>query len=134
MNKTAQIIRKYPLSLICIAVIWYLSFFTPPKTELEDVPLIDKWVHMVMYGGTWTLVWLEYLRSHTHLNYRKLFWWAWLLPIMMSGMIELLQEYCTNGRRSGDWFDLLANSIGITLATAIGMLAKRLLFRQHQQH
>ena len=96
---------------------------------MEDVPLIDKWVHMIMYGGTWTLVWLEFLRSHTHLNYRKLFWWVWLLPIMMSGMIELLQEYCTNGRRSGDWLDLLANSIGITLATAVGMLVKRLFFR-----
>ena len=38
----------------------------------------------------------------------------------MSGLIELLQAYCTGGRRSGDWMDFLANSVGATLALALG--------------
>lgn len=127
MKDLSQFIRKYPVSLLCIATIWYLSFFTPPQTELDEVPFIDKWVHMVMYGGTWSMVWLEYVRCHRSLNWQKLLVWAWLLPIVMSGIIELLQEYCTHGRRSGDWADLLANSIGVTLAVGIGFLLHRFM-------
>lgn len=125
MKNLSQFVRKYLFSLLCIVTIWYLSFFTPPQTELDDVPLIDKWVHLVMYGGTWSVVWLEYVRSHARLNAVKLAIWAWLMPIAMSGVIELLQEYCTNGRRSGDWADLLANSIGVTLAVGVGLLLHR---------
>ncbi len=130
MKIIAQIVRRYPLTLVCIAAIWYLSFFTPPHNELEEVPFIDKWVHIAMYGGTWTIAWVEYLRSHAQLNVRKLFLWAWLLPVVMSGVIELLQAYCTGGRRSGDWLDLLANSVGITLAVGLGLLFRYVFFRR----
>lgn len=41
---------------------------------------------------------------------------------MMSGLIEILQENCTGGRRSGDWLDFAANATGVTLATIIGIL------------
>ena len=41
-------IRTYPLSIITIIVICYLSFFTPPQTELNNVPFIDKIVHICM--------------------------------------------------------------------------------------
>ena len=38
--------RKYPVSLIIVAIIFYLSFFTPPKTDMEEIPYIDKVVHI----------------------------------------------------------------------------------------
>lgn len=38
--------RKYPVSLIIVAIIFYLSFFTPPKTDVEEIPYIDKIVHV----------------------------------------------------------------------------------------
>ena len=44
---------------------------------------------------------------------------------MMSGVIELLQAYCTGGRRSGEWLDFAANATGATLALVIGILAAR---------
>lgn len=122
MQKLYQFIRKYPFSILCFIAIWYLSFFTPPKTELEEIPFIDKWVHILMYCGACTVLWIEYLRKHLSLNKGKLFAWAWLAPIVMSGLIEILQEYCTNHRRSGEWIDFLANSTGITLAVVIGLL------------
>lgn len=40
----------------------------------------------------------------------------------MSVVIEILQEYCTGGRRSGDWLDFAANAIGVTLGNVIGIL------------
>ena len=122
MPKIIQFVRKYPLSILCFLTIWFLSFFNPPETELEEVPFIDKWVHIIMYGGTCTVLWIEYIRCHAILDRAKLFHWAWLAPIVMSAVIELLQEYCTNHQRSGDWLDLAANSIGVTLAVALGLL------------
>lgn len=124
--KIKQTIRKYPLSSFFILLIWYLSFFTPPKTELDEVAFIDKWVHIAMYGGTFGTLWIEYLVKHQwQCNRQRLFQWAWLLPIVMSGCIELLQEYCTDGRRSGDWIDLIANALGVSLAALFGLALRK---------
>lgn len=126
MHHLLRLVKVYPLSVVCFLIIWYLSFFTPPKTELDHVQFIDKWVHITMYGGTCTILWIEYVRRHGRIReWRKLWTWAWLAPIVMSGIIELLQEYCTNGRRSGDWLDLAANATGVTLAAVIGLLWAR---------
>lgn len=104
-------------------LIWYLSFFTPPKTELDEVAFIDKWVHIIMYGGTCVVMWGEYLRRHKPVTqWGRLLFLAWLSPILMSGLIELLQAYCTGGTRSGDWIDLAANAIGVTMAAVLGMV------------
>ena len=118
-------IKKYPFSCICIALIWILSL-TPffPETPLDNVHFIDKWVHIVMYGGTFTVLWIEYYlkhRSYRSYDWEKLFFYAWLAPILMSGVLELLQEYCTFGHRSGDWLDFAANATGVTLAAIIGL-------------
>ena len=56
------------------------------------------------------------------MDMKKLFLLAWLAPIIMSGIIELLQAYCTGDRRSGEWLDFAANSIGATIGGAIGIL------------
>jgi len=129
MNNCIRFLSRYPLSYLCITAIWVLCFCTVPETPLDDVRLIDKWVHIIMYCGTCSVIWFEYLRSHSLPSGRKLFVWAWLSPVLMSGLIELLQAYCTGGRRSGDWLDFLANSLGATLAVVVGLLLKRLLRR-----
>ena len=51
----------------------------------------------------------------------KLFLWAWLVPILMSGLLELLQEYATS-TRNGEWFDFAANSLGVTLGAVFGII------------
>lgn len=126
MRLLVQKVKSYPFTTVLVMVIWTLSFCTVPETELGDVPFIDKWTHIAMYGGTCTVLWVEYLRRHREITQRvRLAVLAWLSPVLMSGAIELLQEYCTGGRRSGDWFDLLANALGVTLAAVIGLLLAR---------
>ena len=123
MHFLLHYLRKYPFSTFCILLIWILSFVPFfPETHLNDVAFIDKWVHVIMYGGTFLVLWIEYIRQHRSPDYEKLFFWAWLMPVAMSGIIELLQEYCTGGTRSGEWLDLAANSTGITFAAVIGLL------------
>ena len=52
----------------------------------------------------------------------KVVLWTFVLPALMGGLIEILQANCTGGRRSGDWLDFAADSIGAALALAICML------------
>lgn len=131
MKKTTKIVdfaRRYPLSVSLIVVIWVLCLIpTFPETPLDDFSLIDKWTHLVMYGTLVAVIWWEYLRQHRtkslgSLNAKRLFLWAFLAPVAMGGLVELAQAYCTAGRRSGDWFDFLANSVGVVLGTLIGIL------------
>jgi hypothetical protein len=42
----------------------------------------------------------------------------------MGGVIELLQENCTD-YRGGDWFDFLANSCGVAVATIVAYFVIR---------
>ena len=109
-------IKKYPISLFIILTVIYLSFFKPPKTDLSEIPNLDKLVHICMYFGMSGMLWLEFLRAHRRDN--APLWHAWvgafLCPILFSGCVELLQEYCTT-YRGGDWLDFAANSTGATL-------------------
>lgn len=123
--------RSYPLSLLCFFAILYLSFFTPPEIEpLEDVPNIDKLVHTLMYGAFCFLIWSEKLitwerstpfrqrlaDSRTRqIDWRKAFVQVGIFPWAMSGIIEILQEYCTDHRRSGSWWDFAANTLGVVM-------------------
>ena len=122
MTQIVTITKKYPLTLCCIALVWYLSiwFLPPEEMELPSIYLLDKWTHFVMYGGTCSVLWWEYLKQHDHLNVKKLFVWGWLAPTLMGGLIELVQAYCTSNR-SGEWLDLAADAIGVTIAAALGV-------------
>ena len=122
MRFPLHFIKKYPFSVTCITLIWILSllpFF--PETPLDDVKFIDKWAHFIMYGGTCLVIWLEYVRKHSSPDYGKLFCWAWLMPVIMGGVLELMQAYCTT-TRNGVWLDFAANSTGVTLAGIIGLI------------
>lgn len=125
MKYLRHLVSKYPLSCLLIVVIWILCFCTPPHVNIGHVKAVDKWTHAVMYLGTCLVIWWEYLRQHTTTDWRKTFSLAWLAPIAMGGIIELLQAHCTGGRRSGEWLDFAANSVGATTALFIGILAAK---------
>ena len=127
MQFLVRYIKKYPFSVICICLIWILSllpFF--PETPLNHVKFIDKWTHFIMYGGTCLVIWLEYARKHRSPDYEKLFFWAWLAPVIMGGVLELLQAYCT-ATRDGDWLDFAANATGVTVAGIVGVILLKLV-------
>ena len=118
-----NLIARYPLSAALIVAIWVMCL-TPwiPETPLNDVSLIDKWTHLVMYGILTAVIWWEYLRQHPQPESRRLLLLAFLAPVAMGGMVELAQAYCTAGHRSGDWLDFLANSLGVVLGTFLGLI------------
>ena len=122
MHFFIRFVREYPLSVLCILLIWVLSL-TPffPETPLDDVQFIDKWTHLIMYGGTCSVIWLEYLRRHDRIDWCKILLLPVLGMILLGGLMELLQVYCTT-TRSGEWLDFWADSAGVLLGNALGLL------------
>ena len=124
--------KYYPVSLFVVSAIWYLSFFTPPQSSLNYIPYMDKIVHVCMYGGLSTTLWIEYLIHHRFLAPKRVVAGAIVCPALMSGCIEMLQATCTD-TRSGDWLDFAANCTGIILASLAGYCLWRPLIRKHLQ-
>ncbi len=123
-------LKRYPVSLLVIAAVVYLSFFRPPSTELDGIPNIDKVVHVCMYFGMSGMLWFEFLRAHRR-DHTPL-WHAWvgafLCPVLFSGVVELLQAYCTT-YRGGDWLDFAANATGAVLASAVALVVRKKFFK-----
>lgn len=113
-------IKKYPVSLVIILAVIYLSFFKPPTTDLGTIPNLDKVVHICMYFGMSGMLWLEFLRAHR--RDRTPMWHAWVgafaCPVLFSGAVELLHAFCTT-YRGGDWLDFAANTTGAVLASLV---------------
>lgn len=119
-------IRRHPISVILILVIWYLSLFTPPKTKLANVRFIDKWAHLLMYGSLAFVLWMEDWRVRKASPSMPCALALYIGPVAMSGLIELAQAYCTTDR-SGDWLDLAANAIGALAGIVLsGMLTRKM--------
>ena len=123
-------LKRYPVSLLVISAVVYLSFFRPPSTELDGIPKIDKVVHVCMYFGMSGMLWFEFLRAHRR-DHTPL-WHAWvgafLCPVLFSGVVELLQAYCTT-YRGGDWLDFAANATGAVLASAVALVVRKKFFK-----
>ena len=114
--------RKYPVSLFLIAAIWTVCLIPIPETPLNDVPMMDKWTHFVMFGVLSLCIISEYVYRHRKPKGWNVALVGMLLPFAMGGMIELAQAYCTGGNRSGDVMDWLADGIGVLIGAAIGSL------------
>lgn len=125
MSITKHILTKYQFSCIIVIGTWILCFMTIPETPLSSVRFIDKWTHSLIYLVLGLSISLEYLRNTKQPSPKFIIVWVWLMPIIMGGLIEVLQSYCTNGNRSGEWLDFFADTIGSTIALLIGILLVR---------
>ena len=125
-----RFIRKYPFSLLVIAAIVFLSLFNPPETKLDTVSFIDKIAHVCMYGGLELVIWIEYLRHHASLDRVRIITLGIIAPIAVGGVMELAQAFLTQNR-SGDWIDLVADTVGVLAGAAIGyFLLRRVISRK----
>ena len=125
MHLLHHILTKYPCSCIIVIATWVLCFIPIPETPLSDIRFIDKWTHSVICLVLGVSICLEYIRSTKCPNPSFIVGWVWLVPLLMGGLIEILQSYCTNGNRSGEWLDFFADSLGSTIALIIGILLVR---------
>ncbi len=131
-------IKKYPATLFTAAIIAVLSLMRIPELPPDiEVPLADKWTHMLMYGALCFILWAEYWRCHSSDNranrlgervphFAAFTALAIAAPIAWGGAMELMQAYATT-YRSGDWLDLVADIIGVLVATPVGIAFGRFI-------
>ena len=133
MRFSINFVRKYPLSLLLTVAIWVLCLIPVPETPLSDVTMIDKWTHIAFYLVLSLTIGVEDWRARrvgrlVRLSPQAGVWHhrlliIFILPACMGGLIELVQAYCTNGMRSGEWMDFLADAIGSALGFICILLA-----------
>ena len=135
-NKLFSIIRftrRYPLSLLVVAAILFLSFFKPPQDKIITISNIDKLAHFCMYAGFCSVVWWEYFRSHKSVNRIKGFLFAVVAPIIFGGVIEVAQGTMTV-YRGMDWYDFIFNSIGVIFALFFAKFILRPRMRKYKEN
>ena len=116
----ASYLKRYPLSHFVTAVIIVLSLAPIPEIpNLPNINLLDKWTHFVMDGGLCLVIWWEYWRQHQKINWPHAVVGAIVLPIILGGAMEWMQENFTSCR-TGDWLDFIANCIGVGLGALVG--------------
>jgi len=94
------------------AILWTLLILflcLMPAKEIPDVkvPLVDKWVHFVFFGG-FSFLWLcaRPKRKFSYLAF------IMMLSISFGAFIEYLQDIFASLGRSADGLDILADGIG----------------------
>ena len=121
-------IRRYKYSVLVTLVITILSTIPIPEVKpLEGVPLIDKWVHFVMYASLSIAMWIDQKNAPQPLS-PSFYLWMIVLPSCLGGILELVQAYLTTCR-SGEWLDVIADTIGAVIGTVgcfiIGLIWNR---------
>ena len=143
-------LTRYPLTALAVVVIWMLCLIPIPETPLNQISLIDKWTHLVLFGGLTVIIWAEMLRDDKRrtkeavysdpkalspsckILSRRYALWGGLAPWLMGGLIEFVQATCTHGVRSGDPIDFMADGVGVLLGMAIGILLAEILSRRRK--
>ena len=123
----------YLLSTITSFAIIIISLIPIPEVKpLHEVPLADKWVHFVMYGGLALCLWFDwYMKNGTDRLQPKSLLIAFVYPIVLGGLMELGQAYLTTCR-SGDMIDFYANTIGAFLGLVLGTTVVRQISKRRR--
>ena len=119
-------LKEHLLTILVTVIIIILSILSiPEKTPMSDFPLIDKWVHMVMYGGLAFIMWFDHVVRSGKVMSRNCVLWMVLYPIVLGGLMELVQAFFTTCR-SCDWIDFEADAIGTAIGVGLSLLANKL--------
>jgi VanZ family protein len=122
-----KFLKAYKVSVLITVVILILCFMD--TASLPQAPMInfDKLVHLIMFMGLSGVIFFDntiYLKRK--INFRRIFLGSFLLSTLLSGAIEIMQEYFTVAR-SGDWMDFVFDGIGAFLGSWICFLINRRL-------
>jgi VanZ family protein len=115
-----------------VAILWTLLIligcFTPSKDIPQvNVPLIDKWVHLVLFGG-FTFLWLCSSPRYSAKSLIVLL----LITVAFGASIELMQGLLTFLGRSMELLDAVADTIGGLMGMGLFCLFALLQNKQKQ--
>ena len=90
-QQVSHFLRTYPVTLTLVIGIWTVCLIPIPETPLSDVALMDKWTHIALYFVLTSCIYWEDLKSQRPLTSKRLFIIAFLTPLLMGGLIEVVQ-------------------------------------------
>ena len=106
----------YLPSLLVLIGITYLSLIKQvPFTVMEDIPLADKWGHMLAYMVLALCLSCDSYRAR--LSATALFAIALLLPLIYGALMEWAQYYFPP--RRCEWLDWVADAIGTIVGVGL---------------
>ena len=130
---------KFSFAMACLILFLCLRHATPDVFYLVRdnpvvLPEVDGGIFMVNlrdtighFGAYVCLAGLMVLETHkSNLSKLKKVLACILVPILFSGIVELLQEYCTY-TRAAEWGDMLCNSCGTLTGFFLATLLPRIL-------
>ena len=109
-------------TLIVLVAICYLSLDADPFPDKDSwftFPGSDKVVHFIMYGGLTGTFCFDYYRRVAAPCKLWLLIVALVVAIIVGIVMELLQAHMGIGR-SGDFVDVIANSLGALIGIVVG--------------
>ena len=59
-----RVLRKFPFTTNIIIAIFVLCFINVPDTPLQNISLIDKWTHIILYLCLGVCIALEYFNAY----------------------------------------------------------------------
>lgn len=138
MTKYIKRILRYTWPPAIVAIIIFYLCCLIPSNDIPDVGFnffipTDKIVHFLMFFGLSSVASFNYiLYKKGKIIILKLIAFAIFVPIIYGGIIEILQqEYFPP--RSGDWYDFLADTLGVLASIPISLWFRHfLLTRQNE--
>lgn len=125
-----QFIWKYKFTIL--SVLFVLIAIMTPGDDIPSVgitiPHIDKVVHLGMFGGVSVCFYWDYVQSMKKMPSLLL---SLIALVGFAAMTEIIQLYVP--KRSCDYRDFIADSIGILLAIGISRQVIRKYFLDKQQ-
>ena len=91
-------------SFLILSLVSYLHFMQPPSLDVISFTLVDKLAHFLMFF--FTMMWFMYVSK------------KWLVTAVSLLLLALVLEWIQMNyiiNRSFDWFDWIADGIGIVL-------------------
>jgi VanZ family protein len=129
MNRIFSPDSPYKKQARFLAMLWtlliFIGCFTPGKDIPQvNVPFVDKWVHLLLFGG-FAFLWLCARPVRTAKWLISLF----LISLALGCAIELLQGFLVSLGRSMELMDVIADSagglLGITIFCLLASLTNR---------
>lgn len=108
-------IAYLPSVIVAAGITWLSLIRDVPAIMQVDIPLADKWGHMLAY-----LVFALCLAGDSYrarVSTRVIYMVSIVLPVVYGGLIEVIQPYFPP--RAGEWTDWLADCIGVAIGIAI---------------
>ena len=126
IHTSFALIRKFWMSSVFCIVILILCFMNTGPLPEAPMTNFDKLVHALMFLGLSGAVFFDntrYLRRAT--NGRRVFSGSFLFPVLVGGLIEIVQIFLPY--RTGDWWDFFYDAVGAMAGFLICLLINRWL-------